>query len=67
MNGAAVMLYEVIRIGQKMSGMLIKQSYIGIWETLVGLANGEIYDLDPDSYDDIPEAGPRISNPRPRI
>jgi hypothetical protein len=67
MNGAAVMLYEVTAIGQKMSGMLIKQSYIGIWETLVGLANGEVYKVDPEVYDAIPEAGPRISNPNPRL
>lgn len=67
MNGAAVMLYEVSAIGQKKNGMLIKQSYIGIWETLLGLATGEIYDVDPDVYDAIPEAGPRIGNPRPRI
>lgn len=67
MNGAAVMLYEVSAIGQKMNGMLIRQSYIGIWETLLGLATGEIYEVDPDSYDAIPEAGPRIRNPGPRI
>jgi hypothetical protein len=67
MNGAAVMLYEVSAIGQKMNGMLIRQSYIGIWETLLGLATPEIYEVDPDSYDAIPEAGPRIRNPRPTI
>ena len=67
MNDAAVMLYEVSAIGQKMNGMLIRQSYIGIWETLLGLATGEIYDVDPAIYDAIPEAGPRISNPRPRL
>ncbi|BBO68139.1 hypothetical protein DSCA_20690 [Desulfosarcina alkanivorans] len=64
MNGAAVMLYEVTAIGQKKNGMLIRQSYIGIWETLLGLANGDLYDVDPDVYDTIPEAGPRIGNPR---
>jgi hypothetical protein len=67
MNGAAVMLYEVSAIGQKMNGMRIRQSYIGIWETLLGLATGEIYEVDPDSYDAIPEAGPRIGNPGPRL
>jgi hypothetical protein len=67
MNGAAVMLYEVSSIGQKMNGMRIRQSYIGIWETLLGLATGEIYEVDPDSYDAIPEAGPRIGNPGPRL
>lgn len=70
MNGAAVMLYEVSAIGQKMNGMLIRQSHIGIWETLLGFASGEIYTVDPAIYDAIPEAGPRISNPqgsKPRI
>lgn len=64
MNGAAVMLYETTSIGQKMNGMLTKQSLIGIWETLLGLATGDVYEIDPNIYDAIPEAGPRITNPR---
>lgn len=64
MNNAAVMLYETTAIGQKMNGMLTRQSLIGIWETLRGLATGEIYDIDPAIYDAIPDDGPRATNPR---
>jgi hypothetical protein len=64
MNGAAVMLYETTAIGQKMNGFLTQQSLIGLWATLRGLATGEVYEIDPDIYDAIPEAGPRLSNPR---
>ena len=64
MNDAAVMLYEVRSAGQKSSGMLVQQSLIGLYETLLGFATGEVYEIDPAFYDDeIREAGPRISNP----
>jgi hypothetical protein len=57
------MLYEVRSVGQKSSGMLTKQVIIGVMETLKGLANGSVYDVDPAAYDAIPPAGPRISDP----
>jgi hypothetical protein len=64
LNGSAIMLYEVRSVAQKSSGMLIRQSVVGIMETLKALADGSIYQVDPDLYDQIPPAGPRISNPR---
>lgn len=63
LNGSAIMLYEVRSVAQKSSGMLIRQSVLGILETFKGLADGSVYDVDPDLYDQIPPAGPRISNP----
>lgn len=66
MNDSAVMLYEVrgFHIGQQSSGMLTRQSYIGLYETLLGFATGEVYEIDPAFYDDeIPPAGPSIGRP----
>ncbi|TMW71377.1 M14 family zinc carboxypeptidase [Alteribacter natronophilus] len=71
LNDAAIMLYETRgqqhpggHTGQKGSGMLIQQSYIGLYETLLGLATGEIYDIDPEFYDtEIPRNSPRIGPP----
>jgi len=65
MNDAAVMLYETRGgIGQKSSGMLTRQSYIGLYETLLGFATGEVYEIDPAFYDvEIPPAGPSLSRP----
>jgi hypothetical protein len=63
LNGSAIMLYEVRSVAQKSNGMLIKQSVEGLMETFKGLADGSVYEVDPDLYDQIPPAGPRISNP----
>ncbi len=71
MNDAAIMLYETRgqqhpngHTGQKSSGMLIKQSYIGLYETLLGLANGEVFEVDPAFYDnEIPTDSPSIGRP----
>ncbi|MBM7095745.1 hypothetical protein JSY36_08265 [Bacillus sp. H-16] len=71
LNDAAIMLYETRgqqhpdgHTGQKGSGMLIQQTYIGLYETLLGLATGEIYEIDPDFYDtEIPRNSPRIGPP----
>jgi len=63
LNGSGIMLYEIRTAKQKSSGMLIKQTEIGVMETLKGLADGSVFDVDPDSYDEIPPAGPRIGNP----
>ncbi|WP_280770642.1 hypothetical protein [Salipaludibacillus daqingensis] len=50
--------------GQKSSGMLIKQSYIDLYETLSGLATGEIFEIDPEFYDtEIPTFSPWIGRP----
>ncbi|RNA67650.1 M14 family zinc carboxypeptidase [Alteribacter keqinensis] len=71
LNDAAIMLYETRgqqhpdgHTGQKGSGMLIQQTYIGLYETLLGLATGEIYEIDPEFYDtEIPRNSPRIGPP----
>lgn len=65
LNGSAIMLYEVRTVAQKSSGMLIRQSVLGLTETLKGLADGSIAQVDPALYYAIPPAGPRISNPNP--
>lgn len=64
LNGAGIMLYEVRSVAQKSMGMLIHQSLIGLGVTLEGLANGNVFTVDPTRYHDIPPAGPRIGNPR---
>ena len=63
LNGSAIMLYEVRSVAQKSNGMLVRQSVLGITETLKGLADGSVYQVDPAIYDFIPPAGPRIDNP----
>jgi hypothetical protein len=32
-------------------------------ETLKGLSDGSVFGVDPDLYDEIPPAGPRIRDP----
>jgi hypothetical protein len=63
LNGSGIMLYELRSVTQKSSGMLIKQEIIGLMETLKGLADGSVFEVDPDLYDEIPPAGPRIRDP----
>ena len=63
LNGSGIMLYEVRTAKQKSSGMLTKQMIIGLMETLKGLADGSIFDIDPADYDEILPAGPQIANP----
>ena len=64
LNGAAIMLYETRSAGQKSNGMLTRQLIVGLRATLVGLVDGTISQVDPEHYNDIPPAGPRIGNPR---
>lgn len=64
LNGSAIMLYEVRSVAQKSNGMLVRQSVLGIIETFKGLADGSVYEVDPAIYDQIPPAGPSITNPR---
>jgi len=63
LNGSAIMLYEIRTAKQKSSGMLTRQTIIGLMETFKGLADGSIFDVDPADYDEILPAGPRIANP----
>jgi hypothetical protein len=63
LNGSAIMLYEIRTAKQKSSGMLTKQTIIGLMETFKGLADGSIFYVDPADYDDILPAGPYIGNP----
>jgi hypothetical protein len=64
LNGTGVMLYELRgRIGQKAGGIPIRQICIGIYETLLAFATGEIYNVDPSLYYEIP-VGERAANPR---
>jgi hypothetical protein len=58
------MLYETRSVAQKSMGMLIRQSLIGMGTTLESLATGDIQNVDPARYYDIPPAGPSIGNPR---
>jgi hypothetical protein len=63
LNGSAIMLYEVRTARQKSNGMLTRQEIMGLMETLKGLADGSVLDVDPAIYDSIPPAGPSIGNP----
>jgi len=71
--GSAIMLYELRSAGGvlgaqqsslKSNGMLIRQEITGLRAMLVGLASGEIWNVDPQHYYDILPAGPFIFNPR---
>ncbi|KAB2336173.1 hypothetical protein F7731_11785 [Cytobacillus depressus] len=68
LNGTPTMLYEIrggsnYDTGQKASGMMIKQTYEGLYETLKGFITGEVYQADPKVYDNIPVFGPVVKNP----
>ncbi|MFS0864562.1 M14 family zinc carboxypeptidase [Fredinandcohnia sp. 179-A 10B2 NHS] len=68
LNGTPTMLYEIrggsnYDTGQKASGMMIKQTYDGLYETLKGFVTGEVYQADPAVYDSIPVFGPVVDNP----
>jgi len=66
LNDAAIMLYETRWTGQLASGRYIKQSYIGLYETLLGFATGEVHDIDPAYYDDeVPPVGPSVQERHP--
>lgn len=64
-DGAGTMLYEVrgqqdpwTHTGQKGSGMQIRQSEAALYETLRAFATGEVFDIDPDKFEEeVPEAG----------
>ena len=70
-TGAGVMLYEVrgqadpwSHTGQKSSGMLIRQSEEALYETLRAFATGEVFDIDPDLFEEeVPSYGTPASPP----
>lgn len=53
-------------LGQKQNGMLTQTVTIPIYEIFKGLADGSVYDIIPDLYDDIPVSSNRISDPSVR-
>jgi len=41
-------------LGQKSNGYLTKQNYLGLKAFLYGIATGEVYNIDPNHWEDIP-------------
>ncbi|UJL45689.1 peptidase M14 [Virgibacillus sp. NKC19-16] len=58
LNGSGTVLFEVTGqtqdFGQKKMGQLTKAVETGLYGILNSVATEEVYDLDPDAYDDIP-------------
>ncbi|MFB5282908.1 M14 family zinc carboxypeptidase [Peribacillus sp. Hz7] len=70
LNDAAIMLIEIKgqsqTLGQKQAGMLKETVKVPLYEVFKGLADGSIYNVDPQVYDDIPESSNSISDPTTR-
>ncbi|MBY5163137.1 hypothetical protein [Salsipaludibacter albus] len=63
LNGTAGMLMEIRgQVGQKSNGMLTSQVTRGV-TALSGMATGEVYDVDPQAYFDIPHQAPAPATP----
>ncbi|MTD30606.1 M14 family zinc carboxypeptidase [Planomicrobium sp. YIM 101495] len=58
LNGSGTVLFEVKgqtqSFGQKQKGQLVKTVERGLEAVVEGVANGSVYDLDPEEYEDIP-------------
>ncbi|WP_236838859.1 M14 family zinc carboxypeptidase [Caldalkalibacillus salinus] len=58
LNGSGTVLFEVRgqtqSFGQKKKGQLVKAVETGIYGILEGVADGSVYDLDPEAYEHIP-------------
>ncbi len=58
LNGSGAVLFEVTgqtqSYGQKRIGQLVKAVETGLYGIIDGMASGDVYDIDPDRYDDIP-------------
>ncbi|MCS0674756.1 M14 family zinc carboxypeptidase [Cytobacillus firmus] len=62
LNGSGVVLFEVKgqthNYGQKMKGQLVKTVETGVMGIINGVADGSVYDLNPDEYNEIPNRVP---------
>ncbi|MGP4071777.1 M14 family zinc carboxypeptidase [Piscibacillus sp. B03] len=58
LNGSGSVLFEVTgqtqSFGQKKKGQLVKAVETGLYGIVEGVADGSVYEIDPDEYDDIP-------------
>ncbi|GLB62034.1 M14 family zinc carboxypeptidase [Cytobacillus sp. NCCP-133] len=58
LNGSGVVLFEVKgqtqNYGQKMKGQLVKTVETGVMGVINGVADGSVYELNPDEYNEIP-------------
>ncbi|MBG9585576.1 M14 family zinc carboxypeptidase [Cytobacillus firmus] len=62
LNGSGVVLFEVKgqthNYGQKMKGQLVKTVETGVMGIINSVADGSVYDLNPDEYNEIPNRVP---------
>ncbi|WP_165998372.1 M14 family zinc carboxypeptidase [Bacillus sp. Cs-700] len=58
LNGSGAVLFEVTgqtqSYGQKEKGRLIKAVEIGLYGIIDGVTSGDVYDINPEAYDEIP-------------
>jgi hypothetical protein len=58
LNGSGIVIFEVKgqtqNFGQKMKGQLVKTVETGLMGVINGVADGSVYELNPDEYHDIP-------------
>ncbi|MCA0172145.1 M14 family zinc carboxypeptidase [Bacillus sp. RAR_GA_16] len=58
LNGSGAVLFEVTgqtqSYGQKEKGRLIKAVEIGLYGIIDGVTSGDVYEIDPNAYNDIP-------------
>ncbi|MEK9199999.1 M14 family zinc carboxypeptidase [Ureibacillus sp. FSL E2-3493] len=70
LNDTSIMLIEIKgqsqTLGQKQAGMLKETVTQPLFAVFQGLADGSIYEVDTQVYDDIPEASNSISDPTSR-
>jgi len=58
LNGSGIVIFEVKgqtqNFGQKMKGQLVKTVETGLMGVINGVADGSVYELNPEDYHDIP-------------
>lgn len=64
LGSASVLVEQRGGIGQKSSGMLMRQALVSMDAILRKAANGSLEDIDPARVAEIPPRGPSMSNPR---
>ena len=56
----AAMFFETRSVGQKSRGQLIRQNIVAVTDIIDAIASGQLADVDPERWDEIPDRGGRI-------
>jgi hypothetical protein len=63
LGSASILFEQRADAGQKSIGMLVRQAYITMLDIAEAVADGSVFDIDPDRADELPPRGPRVTNP----